>query len=334
MHYFYVRNILIPGDHQLKFSYHLSDFDIETRDRDVVKRDSMKKVLKKILENVDDEQFISDFLSGAVAYAQEHGRESFLEFETFFDIPNESEIAEKWVKVFKRKFGDNTSIRSAGDQNFNAYQQARHLGLDMITLPNAVEYSLRGLKGKDGEKIASYEESLRNATENVIFIQVEQLDEKEKNVLNHLYHYNKVLSLVEGDETPVSEIHVYEYPEDYKGERAAGFASMGNRININRDTLNNGIIEAGHVFFHESGHAMTGAEDADKMFRDYMTRLLSTVALRLFPLQDSIEDNGVAADISTTDINKALDMLRKMISRSSDKKGKSGKDEGEEFGDQ
>ena len=329
----YIRNILVPGDHQLKFSYHLKDFDIETRDRDVIKRESMKKMMKKILETTEDEKFISEFLSGAVAYAQQHGRESFLEFETIFDIPQDSELADKWVKVFKHKFGERTSIRNAGDQNFNAYHQARHLGLDMITLPNAVEYSLRGLRGKDGQKIASYEESLRNATENVTFLPEEDLTEREKKVLGHLFHYNKVLSLVEGSETPIREIHVYEYPADYNGERAAGFASRGNRVNINRDTLNNGIIEAGDVFFHESGHAMTGAEDADAMFRDYMTRLLSVVAERLFPLQESVDDNGVAQDVSTSDINKALDMLRLMLTPE-DKSSRGNKDDGEEFGDQ
>ena len=63
----YVKNILIPGEHQIKYSYHFEDFDIENRDRNIISSTSMKNEIKNVLENIDDERVISTFLTDAAA---------------------------------------------------------------------------------------------------------------------------------------------------------------------------------------------------------------------------------------------------------------------------
>lgn len=325
----FVRNILIPGEHQLKYSYHLKSFDIETRDRDVIKRDSMKEKMQEILENIDDEKFIEIFLSDAAKSVQGFDENDLIEFSTRFYIPPESELAEKWIRVFKKKFGENTSIRSASDIDFNAVHQAQHLGLDMVTLPETVAYSLMEIRGKDDQRIPSYRDALRKALESTIPVSEEELTDKEKAMLEHLYKYNKILELGGHGTNPIEKIRVFDYPPDYTGTRAGGFASMGNVMNVSRETLNNGVIEAGHVFFHESGHNITGAEDADKAFRDYLSMLLSRIAFALTPFEESIIDNGVAKDISIEDIMNALNSLSKILSKSTVQKT-----EGEEYGDE
>lgn len=324
----FVRNTLIPGEHQLKYSYHLKSFDIETRDRDIIKRDSMKKKMKEILEHVDDEKFIATFLTDAANSLQSYDNEDFIEFSTQFSIPMESELAEKWLSVFEKKFGENTSIRSSSSMDFNAVHQAKHLGIKMITLPDAVANSLMSIRGKDGKSIPSYEEALRKALESTIPVSEEKLTDKEKAMLAHLRKYNKILELGGHGKEPIEVIQVYDYPANYVGVRAGGFASQGNVMNISRDTLNNGVLEAGHVFFHESGHNITGAEDADQMFRDYLSRLLSRVALAVIPLEESVEDNGVATDVSISDITQALETLKVMLSKPTKQK------KGEEYGDE
>ncbi len=324
----FVRNILIPGEHQLKYSYHLKSFDIETRDRDIIKRESMKEKMREILENVDDERFIATFLSDAAKSLQGVRDDDFIEFSTYFTIPENSELAEKWISVFQKKFGENTSIRCASNTDFNAVHQAQHLGINMITLPDSVANSLMSIKGKDGKTLPSYEETLRKALESTIPISEEELTDREKTMIAHLHKYNKILELGGHGKEPIEVIQVYDYPADYVGVRAGGFASQGNVMNIFRDTLNNGVLEAGHVFFHESGHNITGAEDADQMFRDYLSRLLSRVALAVIPLEESIEDNGVAADVSISDITKALETLGAMLSKPTTQKT------GEEYGDE
>ena len=275
----FVRNILIPGEHQLKYSYHLKSFDIETRDRDVIKRDSMKEKMQEILENIDDEKFIEIFLSDAAKSVQGFDENDLIEFSTRFYIPPESELAEKWIRVFKKKFGENTSIRKA--------------------------------------------------LESTIPVSEEELTDKEKAMLEHLYKYNKILELGGHGTNPIEKIRVFDYPPDYTGTRAGGFASVGNVMNVSRETLNNGVIEAGHVFFHESGHNITGAEDADKAFRDYLSMVLSRIAFALTPFEESIIDNGVAKDISIEDIMNALNSLSKILSKSTVQKT-----EGEEYGDE
>lgn len=327
----FVRGILIPGNHRLKYSYHLKDFDIETRDRDVIKNDSMKAKIRSILENIEDEKFISEFLSNAVAYAQEYNREDFLEFNTRFSILSNTPAADRWIRIFKHKFGDRMSIRGMTDMDFNALHQARHMGLDMITLPDSIADALINLKGTDGQTIISYDEALKNAIENVIPVPEEELTEHERDMVEHLIKYNKLLELTGQGSKPIKKIKIFDYPEGYKGEQAAGFASLGDVINISRRSLNSGLIEAGHVFFHETGHAITGAQDADKAFRDYLSRLLSCIAAQALPLQQSVEDNGVAEGISKSDIDKFLENLRKQML--SDKGNIDKNTDGEEVGD-
>ena len=323
----YIRNILVPGNHQLKYSYHLKDFDIETRDRDAIKRDSMKEKMKEILENIDDENFIMAFLTDAATSANGYTDEDLIEFSTVFEIPKNSELADKWISVFRKKFGEKTTIRSSRSMDFNEVHQAKHLGIDMVTLPDSVARSLMSVRGRDGQKIISYEEALKKALESTIPVKEDDLTEHEKTMVSHLYKYNKILELGGYGKDRIGKIQVYDYPADYVGTRAGGFASEGNVMNISRETLNNGIIEAGDVFFHETGHNITGAEDADKMFRDYLTNLLSRVALAMLPLEESIEDNGVATDISVTDISNALQSLSHILSKTTEK-------EGEEHGDE
>ena len=328
----FVRNILIPGNHQLKYTYHLREFDIETRDRDVIKRESMQEEIREILQTAEEERLIGEFLLDAEAYARGSGRDDFLEFETRFEIPSDTELADKWISVFRSKFGERTSVRNINDLDFNSYHQAKHMGLEVVSFPDHVAEALIDLQGKQGEKIISYKEALENAIKNTIPVPEEELTEHERQILQHLYNYNKILTLdSETSETePVKTIRIYDYPPDYTGEQAAGFASKGNEINISRRTLNNGLIEAGHVFFHEADHAITGAEDADKNFRDYLSRLLSTLALRIFPLEESVLDNGVAKDVSISDINKILGALASTLSKDQDDKTNTG----EEFGEQ
>ncbi len=77
--------------------------------------------------------------------------------------------------------------------------------------------------------------------------------------------------------------------------------------------MSQGIIEAGHVFFHEATHAETGAGDPDKEFRDYLSRLLSSVACTAFG-RSLLDGNSVAKGVSVSDISRVEEMLRSEIS--------------------
>ena len=286
----------------------------------------MQAALKNILEHVEDERFIGEFLTNALSQAQEYNEDHFLEFETPFNIPNDTELADKWITVFKRKFGEKTTLRRAGDLDADAYHQAQHMGLDMITLPDSVAVALTGLRGKSGQTITSYKEELDGAIKNAIIIDEENLTEEERKRIEHLYKYNEILKIKSFRKEPIEKIKIFDYPETYLGKKAAGFASYGDTININRKVLNGDIIDMGDVFFHESVHALTGAVDASPMFRDYLSSLLGGIAARLLPIEESIDDNGVAQDISKSDINFALSKLGQILQTDRDKTG-------EEFGD-
>lgn len=283
----FIRDIKIPGEHNIKYGYHFRNFDIETRDRNSIKNESLQERLREIFEHVEEERFVSSFLKDAAAYAQEAGTTKYLEFTTPFCIPYESYQADTWIKVFKQDFGEKTAIRRSTDQDMNAVHRAQHLDIGMVTLPDDVARALINLKGRDGQVIPSYENQLAKCLDNVIPVPEKDLTDYEKYMLEHLHNYNQILGS-SGQEKPIQNISVYRYDEKYDGPRASGYAGKGNSVSINQDTLNGDLCRLGDVFFHEADHALTGAEDAASIFRDYLTSLLSGIAMETIPIDKDL----------------------------------------------
>ena len=293
----YVKNILVPGNHQLKYSYHLKNFDIETRDRDAIKKDSMQVQLMKVLENIEDERFIKIFLMEAEKYAKNRKDKSFLEFETYFNVASYTDRADLWIKAFQEYFGKDACVREMSSQNYTEVAQAEHMGLETITLPDSIASMLTRLEGKDGQKIQSYKEALNEAIENSIPVDNSELNSEELAIIDQLYKYNSVLKMSKDTVNEIKQINIYDYEQDYKGKRAAGYAGYGETVYICRDTLRQGLLRATDVFLHEVGHAETGAEDSAPGFRNYQTGLSASIITAIFPLEKSVIDNGLAKNI-------------------------------------
>lgn len=317
----YIKNILIPGDHQLRYTYHLKDFDIETRDRDAIKKESMQRKIRSVLENVDNEQFIKIFLMEAERFAKNPGDKNFLEFETFYNIPTKTEQADLWIRVFQEYFGDNSCVRKVSDQNYEEVSKAQHVGLDTITLPDSIANALSRIEGRDGKKIPTYKEALNEAIENAIPVPEDRLTQEEKSIIQQLYKYNEVIKLNPVSKNEIKKIKVFKYDSEYTGKRAAGFAGYGNEVNICLDTLKEGLECSTDVFFHEVGHAETGADDPAPEFRDFQTRLLAGIVTRVFPLEKSIIDNSF---IGKTKLSKVKEYLKNLVKKFSWKLATSG----------
>jgi len=288
----YIKNILIPGDHQIRYTYHLKNFDIETRDRDKIKKRSMKQKIGTVLENVDNEQFIKMFLMEAAMLTKEADNSKFLEFDTFFYIPTKTEKADLWIRCFQEYFGEKACVRNLSSQDYSEVSKAQHMGIDTITLPDNIANAISGIEGRDGKKIMTYRDALNEAIENAVMLREDEVDEKAKAIIEQLYSYNDVLALNPISRNKITKINVFGYNPEYTGQRAAGFASYGNTLNINIKVLREGLEPALDVFFHEAGHAETGANDVDPGFRNFQTRTLAALASRILPLSKSIIDNG------------------------------------------
>lgn len=284
----YVRNIQIPGNHNIKYGYHFGVFNIETRDRNAISRESLQQQLRVILQGTTNIRFISAFLRDALAYAGGTNGVEFLEFTTPFTIPSGTSQADAWISTFQQDFGEGTAIRSVNDQDMNAVHKAEHLGLKMVTLPEAVARALINLKGSKGQTIKSYEQELNSIVDSQIDIPDEQLTAYEKFIIDHIYKYNKILALA-GQDQIINRISVYDYDKKYNGKRASGVARLNSdHVRISRETLNGDLIELGNVFFHESDHALSGGDDASRKFRDWLSWSLSRTAMSIIPIDEEM----------------------------------------------
>lgn len=328
----FVKSLLVPGNHQIKYSYHLENFDIETRDRNSITPSSMKMEIAKIFENLTDERIISTFLMDAIAFAMD-GKQDFLEFRTPLDIESKTPQADAWINTFFKYLGNKAVIRKASSQEENMIAQAQHQGLTVVTLPDHLADSLKDLTTTDGKKIMTIEEALKEKVINRIGVNPLFLTKEEKDVLKKLYEYNDMINQIILSQDPdnpsiifrnnclVKKIKVFDYPEGYTGSRSAGLSVVNDPytdyVEVSRDTLKRGDEYAGHILIHELNHVYTNADDTDRDFRNNLS-ILSSILIKILSqrgsLAESIDDNGVAKNITTSHIQRFINSLKQRLS--------------------
>lgn len=264
----FVRGILIPGKHNLKYSYHLNKFDIKTRDRNNITKEDLTKEMAKIWALVESPSVIKDFLYQAGLSVKNGNNEDSVEFQTFFEPKN----PDVWINTYKEIFGPSTAVRSVNSEDFNELHQLEHVGLSMVTMPNKISQILQNLVGTNGEKIENYEDKLKELT-NVTLLEDSEITPEEKQTIELLYMLDQFLP-----STEKHEIRLYE--PKFKGQKVAlGFARKGGNVHLLREILSN-KLQAVDVYYHEKTHAITGASDAEAGFRDFLTKALAMLALK------------------------------------------------------
>ncbi len=255
----YVRDILIPSNHKLLFSYHLPSFDIKNRDRSFIEEEDIKENVSAILSEIRNSEVIKNFLYKAEQKTRNNSEEK-IEFSTIFNPSN----PENWKKAFKEVFGEDATIRDESSQDFNEAHQSEHVGLRTITLPSATFSSLQSLG------IETYQSRIDDFKSNIKYGSIEELSYTEKEIIKSISAIDKFLP----NNRP-SNIRVYELKE-MTSHFPLGL-SDGKDIHLWRGVLTD-FETAADVYYHEKAHHNTGgAVDASKDFRNYLTYTLAQI---------------------------------------------------------
>jgi hypothetical protein len=275
----YVKGLLWPDNKDTIFSYNFTHLDVKNRDRLCLERWSeLIPAIESVLSDLSDKKVIKQILQTISNYSSTEREYAELSAVIFHDYNiYHPDILQAWLESFKEVFGERACVIARNSSNPAACDYARHMGLIPIVLPNSWALALSRVRGKDGEKILSYEEEHDSAIRNAVPVPANEITEDEKIVVDWLLHDIVTLLPHENGKPRISNIEIYDYPKDYFGSKAAGFAKLGDTIHICRDTFTN-IFDLLHVVFHESGHAYTGAGDPDKEFRDFLSRVLAIQA--------------------------------------------------------
>lgn len=256
----YARQILIPGDHNILFSYHLSKGEIKNRDRNFVDEEELAIEIGKIWSAITSREAISAYLLQANRSVQKRARKDKLEFALQF-FPSDIDT---WKEVFEEIFGKNVAIRDVKSEDYDAMQQNKHVGLDLISFPTAVFRTLQSLG------LPTYESRIQEMTD-VEPVPDNELSEKEKSVIKALVAVDEYLP-----DNRNSDVRIYT--EKYPGQVAARGFSDGVSIHLKRDILQD-FDQAADVYVHEKTHHNSGGRDASSEFRDYLTYALSRLAI-------------------------------------------------------
>ncbi len=257
----YVREILIPGDHNLLFTYHLPTLEIKNRDRSFIDEQELTPAIADIWSQIKNPEAIKGFLFKANLAAQKGDGRDKLEFTMDFD-PQDAQI---WKKCFEEVFGKDTAIRDMRSEDYDALQQNKHVGLELISLPTEVYQVLRELG------LPTYESRLHDMTD-VEHIPDAELTPEELAMIDILKAIDDYLP-----NNKPSGIKIYR--KKTVRQRVANGFSDGKNIHLLRDILED-FIQAADVYVHEKVHHNTeGALDASQGFRNYLSLALSRLAL-------------------------------------------------------
>ena len=257
----YVRELLIPGDHNLLFTYHLPRLEIKNRDRSFVDQQELTSAIAGVWSETESPEVIKSFLFKANLEAQKGGGKDKVEFAMDF-TPKDTE---NWKKIFEEVFGKDTAIRDMRSEDYDAMQQNMHVGLELVSFPTSVYRVLQRLG------LPTYESRLQEMTD-VEHIPDEEITEAEKQIMEILKAIDEYLP----NNRP-SEIKVYK--RKFADQKVvAGFAD-GVNIHLLRETLAD-FTHAADVYVHEKAHHNTnGSQDASADFRNYLSFALGRFAL-------------------------------------------------------
>ena len=257
----YVRELLIPGDHDLLFTYHLPKLEIKNRDRSFVDQQELAPAIAGIWSKAENPEVIKSFLFRANLEAQKGSGKNKIEFLINFSPKN----TENWKKLFGEVFGQDIAIRDISSEDFDAMQQNMHVGLELISFPSATYRVLKGLG------LPTYESRLSEMTD-VEHIPNEELTAEEKALIEVLTAIDEYLP-----NNRQSEVKVYKRKTN--GQKVADGFADGTNIHLLREILSN-FARAADVYVHEKAHHNTGgALDASADFRNYLSLALSKLAL-------------------------------------------------------
>lgn len=275
----FVKQLLIPGDHNLAFSYHLPDFVIKNRDRNVISRGVLGEAISSILSQTESSEFIRSFLLKANDIVKVGAENYPLEYNIAF-FPNNPE---NWKSIFLKTFGSEVAICPIDDiAAIGMEAMNKHLGFETIFVPRPLYRILSSIKGID-----TYESAVKRMTD-VEHIPLDDLSREEVAILEFLPLIDKYLP----NNRPSKLIVYVAKSSDQKV--AAGF-SNGIDIYLHRDTLSE-LLRAVDVYIHEkTHHNTTGAKDTDPAFRDYLTLALAKLALeQLHEIKPEVRSSNLA----------------------------------------
>ena len=87
---------------------------------------------------------------------------------------------------------------------------------------------------------------------------------------------------------------------------------IGDTIFISRNALEQGLTYATHIFLHEATHAITGAKDAEREFRNFLSENYAWYLGNTFPMQQSVIDNGLTKELLGS---KFENFIRKVLQK-------------------
>ena len=161
-----------------------------------------------------------------------------------------------------------------------AIDNARHDGLSIVVVPETISQKIQGMQDISGNTmrdLGQYNLEWNESFE-FKFVKPSELNTSEREI------YDKTLdifNLIGGKPKMIKDILISEtMRREESGMEAVGlWESSKERIVVKRDQLKKIVLYAG-TLLHETGHALSGAEDVSREFESELTNIIGKISAK------------------------------------------------------
>ncbi len=274
--YIYINGVKVAEEDNFLFNYNITSLTKQikkalNRERTNVGRNAYRDRVMKILLSCKSEN-IAKMLMGDLQKIEQGENHDEL---SWIDVQKHA------VSILSSK-SDSIFVTSSEIQNsFNAIDDARSRGLNIITIPNTLREKIHDLKDLSGNLIRDIDRFLIEERDSFEFkfVDPEDLNPSEKKIFDLT---NKIFGLIRGRPRRIKKVKISETmrkdPYTYREVEGLWEESTGTII-IKRSTLKK-LKKYSGTLIHETGHCISRSEDITREFELELTRLIGILVSR------------------------------------------------------
>ncbi|MGQ4876165.1 MAG: ATP-binding protein [Promethearchaeia archaeon] len=279
----YINGIKVAEEDNFLFNYNITSLTKEiknalNRERTNVGRNAYRERIKKILLNCKSKE-IAEFLAKDLK-RYEKG--------THHDELNWIDIQQHAVKILNSSYNALFLTSQEIQNNPHIIDDAKSIGLKIITIPNNLRQKIRSLKDLSGNSIRDINQFIKEDNESFKFkfVRPDDLTLYEKEIFNLT---NEIFKLINIDRNEIKSIKISEtMRKDLITYKEVDGLINGNSIIIKRSTLKS-LESFSGVLIHEIAHFTSKSNDITREFENELTNFIGILASKLlrFLYQDN-----------------------------------------------
>lgn len=172
-------------------------------------------------------------------------------YDDEFSIESGSKAADFYISMFKYLYGENYVVKGEFQNKDDAEAIAKKENIEVVSIPDKLYKAIAGIRGSDGQEIASIDSLVEKAAKDFIPVDMNSLSSDEQERVSILLDSYNIL-----DQGNIA-LELYEFPPKYDGVRVRGYPDYQEDgvVHMARFLLSD-LTTATNVFFKVAAESL------------------------------------------------------------------------------